>query len=118
MEKYRETTTSADGERIRALDCEILLAQPVQTVTAVLRHFGIPLGHDAVAAALDDEALNIHSKAPELDYNREKREADFHDASLKLKEQVSAGKAWVTELAGDAADLRTLPNMLAAPGEP
>jgi hypothetical protein len=117
MGKYREAATSACGERLRALDCDTLLAQPVHTVTAVLRHFGIPLGHAAVAGALDEEVLNIHSKAPELNYNKEKRETDFQEAGTQLKEEVTAGKAWATELAGEAADLRTLPNRLAIPGQ-
>jgi hypothetical protein len=84
---------------IRSLSSEALYSQPIETVAAVARHFGVALGLDEAAAAFASVA-GVHSKARGQPYSIAARAEDVRSTADRYSAEISAAVAQATAWRG------------------
>lgn len=93
-------------DRVRTIDSETLVAQPVETIRALAAHFSLTLD-EAQAQAIVAEIFARDSKSGNR-FASEQRSADQSAAAILHAEEIEKVSAWadaVAKTAGVAADL-------------
>jgi hypothetical protein len=89
-------------ERTVLLEFESLLQDPAGQLSQTLGHLGIPISQQSVEAAVSGSVLRTYSKAPEHEYNAQTRLAILNDSRARFRQEISAGLAWLEQLAGQS----------------
>ncbi len=90
------------GTGIATLEDSTLLAEPLETLHALLTHFGISCARHEIEAALARADNTAHSKAPELRYDAESRERDFSAAHSLHAAEIEQTLRWAETTFGTA----------------
>ena len=98
-------------DRVRTLDSETLIADPEAVLTALARHFGLPLKQEDVARIARGEAFSRHSKFGEA-FGKAQREAEQKDAAMVHAEEIEKVSAWAHAVAGSTGQSLDLPARL------
>lgn len=81
-------------ERAASLDCEVLLADPAGTLTALDSFFELGLGGDHIAQAVDGPLMNRHAKTLAGGYSAASRKAEIAAARRELGPALDDVIAW------------------------
>jgi len=90
--------------RLRSLDCETFFANPVQTLTRSLQHFGVDLPLAEVERIAASELFSHHAKDTARRYSREARERELDQLRSSLADDLKAAMQWIEDAGlGDLA---------------
>lgn len=92
------------GDRVRSLDSDRLMAEPVAAMRALGRLFGLPLDAEAIVAG---PAFTTHSKSGD-DFGRAARAAENAAAAAEHAEEIGKVVVW-TEAVARAAGVPMVP---------
>ena len=104
LSEVTSATRSCDehGQQVALLDFELLLADPAETLTRMLRHLNLTAAEQTVETALRSPVLQTYSKAPEHPYNAQTRAAILADSRSRFAPDIRAALAWVESLASQS----------------
>jgi len=92
------------SSRLRSLDCETFFAQPEQTLTRSLQHFGVDLPSAEAGRIAASELFSHHAKDTARRYSRETRERELDQLRASLAGDLEAARQWVEDAGlGDMA---------------
>jgi hypothetical protein len=97
------TSVRADGPgtRMRSLNCELLLTDPMRTLSAVSAHFGLNHSGDEIRRLVASPVFNTYSKpqAPVTgEYDTSTRQTELRKAEAARQAELQEGLAWADEL--------------------
>jgi hypothetical protein len=101
MAYYQQAATQWGDAGFRSLDCETLLAQPLETMTALAGYFGQQVSHEQLVAGLADSTMKSHAKNPGSTFSAELRRTDLQTQGFVFRKEIKETMRWF-----DGLDLR------------
>lgn len=111
-DRYIRFTQSEFGARCIALKADDLIAKPEEAVWRLSNHFGLGYSYEQVAALLDDARVNVHSKAANQEYDKDRRERDFAAAYAAYGDEISRTLEWAAPFCASREPGAPLPNAI------
>ncbi len=98
---FARMVDSFGSNRVRTLDSETLVAQPVAIMRALATLFGLKLSEAAVAAVVTGPAFATHSKFGRA-FGAEARTAEQADTAALHRDEIDKVVVWTTAVAASA----------------
>lgn len=95
----REDVRHAHGDRVLPLDFDEFLYDAAAGLGRVLAQFGLPIDAGFLATIAQSPVLRQYSKAPEIPFPPEERDARLTQSRRDNREEISKGLAWLDQLA-------------------
>jgi len=87
------------SHQVDVLEFEAFLKDPAGKLTSILEHLGIQTGTASVDKAVSSPVLQTYTKAPEHQYNAQKRAAILADSRSRFQSEIKAALGWLDSLA-------------------
>ena len=83
-EFQRSLPTAAPG-RVKSLDCDAFLADPLQTLVKIDEFLELGIGRDCLADRIESPTFSLHSKDRRMAYDSETRRSDHAQMASEMK---------------------------------
>ena len=103
MDNYLRLLRQFPDKRIATLDCDVFLAEPLETLAKLCAFFGIAAGRDRLAQVVAGPVFSKSSKNSADDYDAAVREAEYRQVLDMNQEAVEAIIAWSAKLRPEGA---------------
>ncbi len=101
MRAFAEAMALLPGAR--ALDAEILFAQPRRVLEAAAGHLGVPMSAAEIAETVEGPLFATYSKNPEQPFDNEARLARRSALEGPLAEELAQARRWIEGAGGETA---------------
>ena len=98
MACYEAAANQAGRSGMRSLDCQLLLEQPLETITSIAEYLGRDVPRDRLLAGLEDEGLKQHAKNPGQAFSGERRKAELQTQGFRFRKEVAEATRWFDAL--------------------
>ena len=112
MDNYLRLLERHPRSRIATLDCDVFLADPLETLVKLAAFFGIEAGRERLAQVVSGPVFAKSSKNAADDYDAAVREAEYREVLEENREAVEAVMDWSTRLRPEGAITLPLPRGL------
>jgi hypothetical protein len=112
MDNYLRLLKQFPDKHIVTLDCDVFLAQPLETLVKLCAFFGIAANRDMLTQVVAGPVFSKSSKNTTDDYDAAVREAEYRQVLDMNQEAVEAIIAWSAKLRPEGAIELPLPRQL------
>lgn len=112
MDSYLRLLQQFPDKRIATLDCDVFLAEPLETLVKLCAFFGITADRERLVEVVSGPAFTKSSKNAADDYDAAVREAEYRQVLGDNQDAVEAMIAWSAKLRPEGAIALPLPRAL------
>jgi len=112
MDNYLRLLQRFPDKRIATLDCDVFLAEPLDTLVQLCAFFGIAADRERLAEVVAGPVFTRYSKNSADDYDAAVRETEYRQVLEENQEAVEGMLAWSAKLRPEGAIELPLPRRL------
>ncbi len=112
IDNYLRLLQQFPDKRIATLDCDVFLAEPLETLVKLCAFFGIAADRPWLSQAVAGPAFTQSSQNPADDYDAAVRDAEYRQVLGDNQEAVEAMIGWSAKLRPEGAIILPLPRQL------
>jgi hypothetical protein len=110
IQSYVEAVESGDLE-VRALDCEVLLQNPLQVAVRVAEYLNLEITETELAGNLAGGVMDTHAKTAAPGFNKAQRKKEMRMKEKELRREISHGLWWASRYSQNPHD-RQIPGSI------
>lgn len=95
VKRYCDLASGGFGDRLIALNCNLLLTDPAATLGRVAEHLEIDAGRSEIEEAVSSSAFTMHAKERDAGFSLENRRADIQRLFDTYGVEIRFASAWV-----------------------
>ena len=103
IRSYVEAAERGDLD-LRALDCEVLLQNPLQVAVRVAEHLNLEITETELAGNLGGGVMDTHAKTAAPGFNKAQRKKELRAKEKELRREISHGLWWASRYSQNPLD--------------